>query len=189
MHDGVAHELLHGVQGVGRIADLDGPGQEIDGRTVVRDELVVEPPHDVRDRPPADLRIRNAVPELRAGHPEKLGVRAGKKVLRSLPENENAAHGRHRVVDRHDHLGGGQPLFRAPVVAGQRLRIDGRGEIVLLEAPQADVGEPRPGRPARVEVRVSMVSMSSLLVQNPLVLRAGVARQLIVRNAERSQST
>ena len=171
VHDGVAHKLLHGIQRVGRIADLDGPGQEIDGRAVVCDELVVEPAHDVRDCTPADLRIRNAVAELRAGDPDKLRVSAGKKVLRSLPEDENAADGRHRFVDRHDHLGGGESLFRAPVVAGQRLRIDGRGEIVLLEAPQAEVGEARPGRPGRVEVRVSM---TSLLVQDPLVLRAGV---------------
>ena len=54
VHDRVTHELLHRIQGVGRIADLDGPGQEIDGRAVVCDELVVEPPHDVRDCTPAD---------------------------------------------------------------------------------------------------------------------------------------
>ena len=120
---------------------------------------------------PGRLRIRNAVAELRAGDPEKLRVRAGKKVLRSVPEDENAADGRHRVVDRHDHLGGGQSLLRAPVVAGQRLRIDSRGEIVLLEAPQTEVGETSPGCPARVEVRVST---TSLLVQDPLILRAAV---------------
>ena len=41
------------------------------------------------------------------------------------------------------HLGGGEALFRAAVVRGQGLGIDCRGQIVLLEPPQTEVGELR----------------------------------------------
>ena len=67
----------------------------------------------------------NAVPP----HPEELRVRAGQMVLGPLAEHEDAADGGRRVVDRHDHLGGGEALLGAAVVGGQRLGIDRGREI------------------------------------------------------------
>jgi hypothetical protein len=84
VHDGVAHELLHGFQRVGRIPDFDGARQKIDGGAVVRDEPVVRPAHPVGDGPPADRGVRDVVAELGAGDSQELRVGAGKKVLRSF---------------------------------------------------------------------------------------------------------
>ena len=125
--------------------------------------------HHVGDGPPADLGVRDWVAERRPPHPEELRVRAGQMVLGPLAEHEDAADGGRRVVDRHDHLGGGEALLGAAVVGGQRLGIDRGREIVLLEACQTEVGETGPGRRTGVEVRVAM---PPLLVQNAFVLRA-----------------
>ena len=153
VHDGVANELLHGVQGVGRVADLDGPGQEIDGHTVVCDELVVEPPHDIgnctRQTSESVTRSPNSVPAIQRNCAYAPGRKSCGRFPRTrIPATVGTGSSTETII-----FAGGESLFRAPVVAGQRLRIDGRREIVLLEAPQTDVGEAGPGRPARVEVR------------------------------------
>lgn len=129
-------------------------------------QLVLQPPDQFDDRSRATRLVGDIVAPLHASDSQELHVRARQVVLRALAEHEDSGNGGDRFVDGQDHLRGGEAFFNGPVVRRERLGSEGRRQIVVLKAPQLQIGERGALDGPCVEARLPM---PALFVQRALV--------------------
>ena len=131
------------------------------------DEFVVEAQQHVQDRPFAPRLVHDVTTPFGTGDTKELHIGAREVVNRSLAEHEYPSHRRNRIVHRDDHLGRGQPFGRRTVVGGKGLRINRRGQILILEATDTQADEA--GRVHRTTIGMR-VAIAPFLVQDAFVL-------------------
>ena len=157
------------------MARLSRLGREVHRRAIVGQQLVVQAPNHVVDRPITKLFVGHGIRPFGPGQPEKLHVGARQKVPGTLSQDKCTGDRRRGVFHRYDHLGGGEALLDAPVVRFEHLPTHRERKVLLLEAAQIQIAHPGGGKRRRIEVPVVV---APLLGQDALVLgaRNGAAR-------------
>ena len=153
---------------MGRGTNFQRAGGNVDRRSVVRDQLVLQTTDERLERSIEQAFIHYRGAQLHAGDAQELHVGTGKVVARVSPQDQDPAERRPRIVGGSDHLHGREALYGAPVVIRQRRRIHGARQIFLFEVTHVQIRETCPRGRMRIE---GTFAKAALLVQDPLVLQ------------------